>query len=90
MYNGERGNDKLLHDACLLYAYTTGYIMFEKAEAKSDYLAILTELYPTITGSWILPVKNGITVFCRKLPDYKKRFSITNSPSCALARHGPH
>ncbi len=73
-----------------MYAYAPSYIMFEKAEAKSDYLAILTELNPTSTGSWILSVKNGITVFCRKLPDDKKRFSITNLPSCALARHGPH
>ncbi len=90
MYNGENSNDKLLHHACLMYAYAPSYIMFEKTEARSDYLAILTELYPTNTDFLILSVKNGIMAFCRKRPDDKKRFSLTNLPSCALARHEPH
>ncbi len=60
MYNGENSNDKLLHDACLMYAYAPSYITLEKAVAKSYYLAILTELYPTNSDFLILSVKNGI------------------------------
>ncbi len=90
MYNGENSNDKLLHDACLMYAYTASYIMFEKAEAKSDYFAILTELYPTNTDFLRFSVQKGITAFYRKMPDDRKGFSLTNLPSCALTRHEPH
>ncbi len=73
-----------------MYAYTVSCAMLEKAEAKSHNFAIVTELYPMDTGSWILPAKNGVTAFCRKMSDDKKRYSLTNSPSCALSRHGPH